>query len=74
MAVETLGVWGPGALELIGELGRRLAVSSHDPRATSFLKQRISIAIQRGNALAVMGTFPSSMAVGDFLLQGDDDP
>ena len=36
--------------EFITELGRRIANVSGDPRDTAFLFQRISIAVQRGNA------------------------
>jgi len=31
---------------------------SGDARATSFLKQRLALAVQRGNAAAVIGTYP----------------
>jgi hypothetical protein len=57
-AVETMGTWGPSALDLSSALGARLARVSGDRRATSFLRQRLSIAIQRGNAAAVRGTLP----------------
>ena len=71
VAVETLGAWGLGATELVTELGRRLSDSIRDARSTLFLRQRIAIAIQRGNAALVLGTFPASVAVGEFLLPGD---
>ena len=41
--------WGAGS-------GQRLAV---EPRSLQFLLQGLSVAIQRGNAVAVMGTLPS---------------
>jgi hypothetical protein len=56
--VETLGPWGKGALELHRELSKRLREATGDPRAGSFLAQRIAIAVQRGNAACVMGTLP----------------
>ena len=56
--VETLGPWGRSAQVLHKELSRRLREATGDPRAGSFLAQRISIAIQRGNAACVMGTLP----------------
>jgi hypothetical protein len=56
--VETLGPWGKGARELHKALGKRLREATGDPRAGSFLAQRIAIAIQRGNAACVMGTMP----------------
>ncbi|KAI5635037.1 hypothetical protein NE865_12269 [Phthorimaea operculella] len=57
IAVETLGCWGTEAKDFIKEVGQRLRETGCDPRAGSFLVQRLSIAIQRGNAASVMGTF-----------------
>ena len=59
-AVETLGSWGPEAMALSSSLGTRLAVVTGDRRSTSFFRQRLSLAIQRGNAAAVRGTFAST--------------
>jgi hypothetical protein len=56
-----MGVWGEGASELLTALGRRLAEVTGEPRSAFFLRQRIDIAVQRGNALAVGGTFPASV-------------
>ena len=61
VAIETLGSWGPDASELISEIGRRITSVNGDVRATSFLRQRLDITIQRGNALAVRGTFLDSV-------------
>ena len=57
LAIETLGTWGESATALCKELGARLASHSGDPRSLMFLKQRLSLAIQRGNAASVAGTF-----------------
>ena len=59
VAVETMGVWGPAAVDLIRELGRRIGVVSGDPRSTFYLRQRIEVAVLRGNAISVLGTFPT---------------
>ena len=56
-AVETLGPWCPEAKALVQENGKKLEDITEDTRASNFLRQRISIAIQKGN---VMGTFPHS--------------
>ena len=58
MAIETLGTWGPAATELCKDIGSRLASTSGDPRALPFLRQRLGLAVQRGNAAAVSGTSP----------------
>ena len=53
-AVETLGPICSDVNEFITELGRRISYVSGDPRDTAFLFQRISIAVQRGNAASVL--------------------
>ena len=55
-AVETLGPWGPEARKLYGELSARLVQVSGDRNAGSYLGQRLSLAIQRGNAASILGT------------------
>ena len=64
-AVETSGVWGEQAFDLVKELGRRIATASHDSRSTVFLRQRISMAVQRGNACCVLGTVPMEQSVDE---------
>ena len=56
VAIETSGVCGPEALQFLHELGHRLKAETREPRSLQFLFQRISVAIQRGNAAAVLGT------------------
>jgi len=58
IAVETTGVWAKESLLFIKEIGRRIAEASGEKRSTSFLLQRLSIAVQRGNVAAVLGTLP----------------
>ena len=60
VAIETSGVWGQRAFELVAEIGRRIAEVSHEPRSTSFLRQRISVAVQRGNAACINGTLQAN--------------
>ena len=56
MALETLGSYGEAAWRFVVELGRRWAVAINDPLATAKVRQRLSVAIQRGNAISVKGT------------------
>ena len=56
LALETLGAWGEHCKVFVRELGRRVSSVTGDPREWLFLKQRLSIAIQRGNAIACRGT------------------
>jgi len=64
-AVETFGPWNDEGINFISELGRRITLVTGDPREKSFLFQRISVAIQLGNAASCTGTLP--------LEQDDDD-
>jgi hypothetical protein len=64
--VETLGSWGPSARSLFKEIAKRLVDASRDQRAGSFLAQRISIAIQRGNAASLLGTLPMPIGEEEF--------
>ena len=50
IAIETFGSWGQHGWELVEWVGSKIAQSTGELRATTFLRQRISIAIQRGNA------------------------
>jgi hypothetical protein len=57
LALETLGPVNTLGREFLSDLGRRLTEVTGDFRETIFLRQRISIAIQRCNAAAIRGTF-----------------
>ena len=56
LAFETLGAWGAQAQKFVSDLGERITRVTRDIRETAFLKQRLSIAIQRGNAISIRGT------------------
>ena len=55
MAIETLGAIGPKSLVFLKELGWRARRQSGDERAASFLLQRLSVAVQRGNTVSILG-------------------
>ena len=59
IAIETGGAWCPAAIEFIQDLGRKITEVTDDPMETTYLFQRISIAIQRGNSLAFHNAFAS---------------
>lgn len=67
-AVETFGPWSKDANSLFNELGTLLKHNTGIPTAKAFLRQRISIAIQRGNAASVLGTVPSSNGLEEAFL------
>ena len=56
VAVETSGVVGPQSLAFLKDLGRRMRQVTGEERSLSYLLQRVSVAVQRGNAASVLGT------------------
>ena len=66
MAVETLGALGEDASIFFRDLGHRIAAVTLEPRSYQFLMQRLSVAVQRGNAACVLGTVPASFGLDEF--------
>jgi hypothetical protein len=58
LAFETLGPCCKEAIDFINVIGNRLIAESGDSKSKKFLFERISLAIQRGNAASIRGTFP----------------
>jgi hypothetical protein len=65
IGVGTLGSWGEGARTFFRELSQRLRATTGEPIAGAFLRQRISMAIQRGNATSMAGTLPRGEDLGE---------
>ena len=57
LAFETFGPINSKGLVFFNQLGRRLAASTGDMRETAFLFQRLSLTIQRFNAICFNGSF-----------------
>ena len=57
IAIETGGSWNDLAIEFINKLGKRITAVTQEPRETQYLFQRMSVALQRGNAVAFHNTF-----------------
>jgi len=60
IAVDTLGVFNASARHLLDDLGRRIAENTGEVRETSFLYQRISILVQRFNAVLLHDSLPAT--------------
>ena len=56
IAFETTGVMGKTSAKLITEIGRRITQKTGDKRETAWLRQRLSVAVARGNAASVLAT------------------
>jgi len=57
VAIETFGPVNETASEFLAELGRRISAITQEKREASFLRQRISMALQRYNAVCFRGSF-----------------
>ena len=57
VAVETMGPMNSAGLKFVSDIGRRITQVSKDNRESAFLFQRLSVLIQRFNAVAIRGTF-----------------
>ena len=58
IAVETLGVYNASAIRILNDLGRRISSISGDTRETSHLYQRVSVLVQRFNAVLLHDSLP----------------
>ena len=56
VAIETLGAIGSKSLAFIRDLGYRMKQRTGEERALTYLLQRLSVAIQRGNSASAMGS------------------
>ena len=56
VCIETYGVFGDLGIAFIKDLGKMIISQTGEKRATAFLFQSIGIAMQRGNALSILGT------------------
>ena len=60
IAVETCGSIGPDSLSFLKALGRRLMLTTGEPRSCSFMLQRLSVAVQTGNATSILGSIATA--------------
>ena len=56
VAIETSGVFGLEASIFLHDLSRRLRQATSEPKAFNHLLQRISVASQQANSMAVLGS------------------
>jgi hypothetical protein len=56
------------AIDFINVIGNRLIAESGDSKSKKFLFERISLAIQRGNAASIRGTFPDSAILSEIFV------
>lgn len=65
VASETSGIFGKIGLQLLKKIGSKIKTVTQEKKATSYLIQRISVAIQRGNVASILGTIPKTKNLGE---------
>ena len=60
IAIEKSGAGAPQSAKFIEDLGRRITTITNEPLETTYLYQRMTVTLQRGNAVAFRNTFPES--------------
>ena len=65
VAVETSGAFGSETLCFLKQIASRLRLKTGDSLSFSYLIQRLSVAVQQGNALAVLGSLRSDTDLFD---------
>ena len=60
IAIETLGVFNASARHLLDDLGRRIDANSGEAQETSYLYQRVSVLVQRFNAVLLHDSMPAT--------------
>ena len=63
LAFESHGSLGPSTTLFLEELSRRISTTTGDPRAGVYFRQRLCLALQRGNANLILGTMPQAPTV-----------
>ena len=64
--METVGAINSDGLEFLGDLGRHITQVTDDIHESAFLFQRLSVPIQRYNAVAIQGTFAHTTSEDEF--------
>ena len=64
IAVESLGPLNETACQFLKDLGRRISAQSGDERESAFLFQRLSVVIQRFNAILLHNSFEAADHLG----------
>ena len=60
--------YGSSAIDYFSDLAHRMRAVSQDTRAGMFVMQRLSVAMQRGNAACILGTIADDDFSTEFLV------
>ena len=67
IAIETFGTMGKSSLSFLKELGHRVRWCTGEAKVKAFLLQRLSVAVQRENAVSVLGSVGGQQGLEDLL-------
>jgi Reverse transcriptase (RNA-dependent DNA polymerase) len=65
LGFEVFGAWGFHTHKLIKEIGTKMTAKNGDIRSTTFLGQKLSIDLQKGNSMAIIATLPNTMSLDE---------
>ena len=68
IAVKTFGSWGPESLKIIKDIERKIQDTTGEKHATEYLIQSLSMTIQRGNAVSIMGTVGQTQKLDEIIV------
>ena len=57
VVVETADAMGSDALDFFADIGSRVKAATNEAQSRAFILQQVSVALQRGNAASILGTF-----------------
>jgi len=60
IAIETLRVFNASTLQFLADLEKRIAIYTGEARETSYVFQRISVLVQRFNAVLLHDSLPAA--------------
>lgn len=72
IVIESHGTYGKQSKKVIEKLGQEIAKVSGEQTSLTFLRQSLSITIQKGNAQCVMGSVDTSEKLSEDVLEWID--
>jgi hypothetical protein len=63
-----MGALGKKAAAFFKDLGCQIAATTKEPRSSTLLLQRLSVAVQRGNAACMLGTVSTTANLDELFI------
>lgn len=65
VAVESFGPWSKEAVNLLNKIGSNMIRLTGESKVRHYLFQRVSLAIQKGNAISINASTPKGVALDE---------